>query len=830
MEIVTYGFDASINNFRFNPLIADLPEIKFEHTSPPSIWLLYTDTAGKTTTVSSSRSASSSTTVTTGQETGASTTLEYANSFGGTVGLTYGKDGVGGSISANYQRTITNTSEQSFKWTSEQSSENGVTLDSGNAFEQKNEINSSGGIIGITAKITNVGNRPFTVNSMILSSYIVDPISQNPLATIGNLGYQDPGGGEAFSAFSLAGGRSTGNLNFNTSLLDLTLVRDLLKNSSNMIVGPSSVELTSENGTPTAFDAGLVQSICATIVIDYAGLKKQERHSVSTVASPSIRRPSIKSLFEDILKTPFATDSSGHLTTVRGVKADAARFAKWVVVHTQNDGVSQTTTIYESNGTAYDFSKLRIQAGDILALTFMIDEDGDSIGIRQEALYGTDPKNPDTDSDGLTDKQESTDGWKVTVYGHTPFAVKSSPTKSDIDQDGLTDSQEKALLTNPNSADTDGDLFSDAMDPTPLTATNYSPPTPTAKADVPTSKINVSWTNSTSAGPQLDMVYLLQQKPSTSGPYLPEPSPAAMDNTDPLAAGTTLSWSCRANGFYGAATAVGVANDTIGNCWDVIASGASLSSFAVSVTDGYQGRYALAYLYSNNGKKQLIFGTPSQPAAFNIPMKKIRITLLTTSVGCDADFQYHYTPKSRYGKNVWKTVDRTCEVYYDMRIDQNTPFYKVDYSQTRAVSGGATLAENTWDLPTPGVSIGINGSLSIDLDVPDVTGSTRTLTFRGWERESLINDTSYDEKVEHTITLSYANGWGWGSGNATTIAQDKSTPAGGMTMTRNYCKFSPRSSSINGVKVNNYHFSSHTGTVADFNFRYKVEDVTGLVP
>jgi len=55
----------------------------------------------------------------------------------------------------------------------------------------------------------------------------------------------------------------------------------------------------------------------------------------------------------------------------------------------------------------------------------------------------------DTDSDGLTDEEEST-------YG-------TDPTKVDTDGDGLYDRDEvKIFKTDPNNADTDGDGFSDA--------------------------------------------------------------------------------------------------------------------------------------------------------------------------------------------------------------------------------------------------------------------------------------------------------------------------------------------------------------------------------
>ena len=62
---------------------------------------------------------------------------------------------------------------------------------------------------------------------------------------------------------------------------------------------------------------------------------------------------------------------------------------------------------------------------------------------------GTDPNNPDSDGDGLTD------GDEVNLY-HT------NPLKADSDGDGLKDGDEvKRYKTDPNKADTDGDGLKD---------------------------------------------------------------------------------------------------------------------------------------------------------------------------------------------------------------------------------------------------------------------------------------------------------------------------------------------------------------------------------
>ena len=77
------------------------------------------------------------------------------------------------------------------------------------------------------------------------------------------------------------------------------------------------------------------------------------------------------------------------------------------------------------------------------------DDDKDGLGICEEEKLGTDPNNPDTDGDGLTD------GDEVLKY-------KTNPLKADTDGDGLNDGDEvMKYKTDPNKADSDGDGLND---------------------------------------------------------------------------------------------------------------------------------------------------------------------------------------------------------------------------------------------------------------------------------------------------------------------------------------------------------------------------------
>ncbi|MBI5016377.1 MAG: hypothetical protein HZB55_12930 [Deltaproteobacteria bacterium] len=108
------------------------------------------------------------------------------------------------------------------------------------------------------------------------------------------------------------------------------------------------------------------------------------------------------------------------------------------------------------------------------------DADGDGLDWNQEYQYGTNPLNPDTDDDGLSDGQEVLvlgtnpldndtdddgfpDAWELT-YGTDPNSAASPVASQDVDGDGLNWQQEYVRGTNPLDTDTDGDDLSDGQE------------------------------------------------------------------------------------------------------------------------------------------------------------------------------------------------------------------------------------------------------------------------------------------------------------------------------------------------------------------------------
>ena len=87
------------------------------------------------------------------------------------------------------------------------------------------------------------------------------------------------------------------------------------------------------------------------------------------------------------------------------------------------------------------------------------DADGDNITDTDEATLGTDPKNADTDGDGLMD------GLETDFLSSDPLDPSSPGTATvDPDADGLPDALESSIGTDPANADSDNDGIADGWE------------------------------------------------------------------------------------------------------------------------------------------------------------------------------------------------------------------------------------------------------------------------------------------------------------------------------------------------------------------------------
>jgi len=144
---------------------------------------------------------------------------------------------------------------------------------------------------------------------------------------------------------------------------------------------------------------------------------------------------------------------------------------------------------------------------------------------------GTDPRNPDTDDDGLTDGEE------VTEFG-------TNPNLPDSDGDGLSDWEEvKTHLTDPNSEDTDGDRLPDAWE-----ISNLFDPKSAAGLD------------GTSGDPDGDSLINLAEFLNGTSPNDPDTDADGMDDAWELSNGLSPTDPTGENGPEGDADGDGLSN------------------------------------------------------------------------------------------------------------------------------------------------------------------------------------------------------------------------------------------------------------------------------
>ncbi|MBX7197065.1 MAG: hypothetical protein K1X94_33765 [Sandaracinaceae bacterium] len=301
---------------------------------------------------------------------------------------------------------------------------------------------------------------------MLLSVVTADPHDAGRVIPIGNLSLDTS---LEFPAFALAPGEATADLVFVNRELDQAIVRDLLADSSGLLVRVAAVTLRDASGRPFAFDRTAIDARTASIVIDYAGRESTESYRVATSVDRETLRLPLRAALTDILRIPFETNASGGLTTVRGVAEDASIEAHWVGLLVTTDGRVER---YVPLDEASSIDTLELKSGDTLRLVYLEDADHDGLGAREELIVGTDPTQADTDGDGLEDGAEVRPGFThrvTTPDGTSDVLTFTDPRRADTDGDSLSDQAEtsRSPAIDPTRADTDGDTVRDPDDYAP---------------------------------------------------------------------------------------------------------------------------------------------------------------------------------------------------------------------------------------------------------------------------------------------------------------------------------------------------------------------------
>lgn len=466
-EVVTKAFDPSINNFQFNPRIADVPDITVQLQSIPDVSISYTDNTSTSQTTEVTRSNTSSTTLT--------HAYTYEQSVGeevsGTVGSTGGTSGF--DISSNV--TYSQSQQETMSWTDEQSQENSTSLAQMQSETSQFGVTNTGGEISVLLKVRNRGFQTITLSSMTITALQVDPRDPTRQKLVTGMDYDTSSG--SFPTFDIGPNAESNNLPF-TADMTLGKTYDLLRDSRNLSIEPTTWNITDQDGRSYTHNLTNVNARAAQVIIDYAGAagREIENHFVATVTDFQVNRISAPTALATILKVPYTegissptyTGTNTGLLSVRNVVNDDSVDGRWVVVHNylDTDGITRLSKTYDSTRGDYSLDDIQLAKGEVLHLMYFQDQDGDGVGSREEFLHGTSDTDSDSDNDGLSDFEEIKGGWEVPLTKTLNRTVYSHPKVNDADNDALLDGAERTKGTDPNRKDTDNDGVLDTTDTT----------------------------------------------------------------------------------------------------------------------------------------------------------------------------------------------------------------------------------------------------------------------------------------------------------------------------------------------------------------------------
>lgn len=459
-EVRELAFDPEVDNFQFNPLIADHPQLAIELASAPLIYATYETSSSASKTIGNERSEETRSANTSTWGGSNSTAVEQSHTVGASVGFS----GWSMEASVSYEYSYSTTNESTNDWSTEQTEENAETLSEMESYESSNSISSSGGVLAVSVKVKNGGDIAYFLDNLTLTAYELDPLNPSNVSPIGTLTLLDLA--DAFPRIALEPGEESSLLTFQTEL-DLPTVKALLANSRNLMLAPATWLVEGDGTVDFELATTAVRARTAEIIIDYGLERQTESYRVSTVTREDRNYVTVGDALSNILKIPFTEGSTSlrrtpsgtpketekGLLSVRNFGTDDDDATLWTVVHSYpvDNGANTQIDQYHPFNQEVDFSSLQLKKGHSLQLTRIEDPDRDGLGERTEYAYGTDPANPDSDGDGCDDGFEVT-GWDV-GSGASLVHYRSDPTLKNTDFDLYDDCEEYQNGTDPMSVD-----------------------------------------------------------------------------------------------------------------------------------------------------------------------------------------------------------------------------------------------------------------------------------------------------------------------------------------------------------------------------------------
>ena len=470
---------SEINGGGFNPLVADMPklDVGVPDNVETDIQIFTTRKDG----TSSTTYKGTTTTTTDSKKTHAvdltnvktlntnSTTLDVGGKGGYAKGKPYGEAHL--NIKSTWQ-TGTVTDHQT-----------GSTTDTVHTTQQRyqeyrqdtstSDVETApNGTLSTAITLHNSGTVTFTAKDLTVTAFRTDPNNPGSIQPIATLALASSVGD-----ITLAPGDTKGPFQVSSTTVSSDLLVELLANPDGIIYSvPTPSLVNPANGQSYAVVGQNVQAQTAGVGIDDGSGEPRTYLVATNVArnpDGSAAGIQLKTVLDSILHTDYSTcnQNDGRQVLCRiGTVSSTDEDHFWSIL--------SSTDVAEGG----NFDDLHLQIGSVARLVYLVDTDADQLFDPQENLYGTDIAHADTDSDGLTDYDETQTGWQVPKIGsQAAYQVYPSPLSADVDGDGSPDGcpgtattcagssfrPESVRKTDPNLPDTNSDGLTDGSQDLP---------------------------------------------------------------------------------------------------------------------------------------------------------------------------------------------------------------------------------------------------------------------------------------------------------------------------------------------------------------------------
>jgi len=446
-------------------LIANVPKLDISIVGSITIDLEGALTSGCTDAVSSTTLEAKSSSFGRSNSKATSTTIENSESLSVSASANF-PGGVSAETTGELSSSEESTSSNSSGWTSDSAKASQEEFQ--NSKECLDESVTEAGSVTVGFQIDNTGATAVNLTALSITLLQIDPQNPKSFITLGTavLAEDNDGtqwtinsGGNAgpLAATVVVGAQKAMKLWANPAGLMFKVAYKTLTDQNSVNYAWIGDDVVNRTGS-IVIDYGVSKQ-------DSKGLNIVDSYRV---AANVLRNPDLSAkgitlgeVFTDILEIPYttvtvdinATHKRIVFESINGVMIDQVSTRLWFL-----SSNSETIVGHPDYASMED---IIIKPGTVVNLTLIQDQDHDGLFDREEYVYGTDRYKADTDGDGLSDYTEVKTGW---LNGFSGDYIYSSALIADMDGDTLNDAQEYNLSTDPRNTDTDKDGIVDQAD------------------------------------------------------------------------------------------------------------------------------------------------------------------------------------------------------------------------------------------------------------------------------------------------------------------------------------------------------------------------------